>query len=399
MRFDEASRRADTIAANPGYKASEVTRSIELLNEKIKTLGGQIQSYSCEAEELREEFQHLMRHAEMATIIQKELERLVTEYRGYQAEIEVPSAFFVELLQKMDQRMRQFRVLITNIERNLATSSTQRAFTPQTLENAMRFQQQPFLLAASQVAILDETIQDQKAKYLVWRKKYYRDNTDPFQPKKTQAPTSNLFKPQPLAAMTQVQASTQPAAGQPGAAAPTTGFTGFNFGTSATPAAATPGAFSFGTTPTTPAATTGAFSFGTTPAAGTTTPAAGAFSFGTTPATPAATTGAFSFGTPAAGAATPAAPSAFSFGTPAAAPTTPAAPSAFTFASPGSATNPTASAFSFAPAATPATPAAGGAFSFGTPAAPATPAAGFTFGTPAPATPAGGFTFGTPTAF
>ncbi|KAG9068927.1 Nucleoporin p58/p45 [Linnemannia hyalina] len=268
--------------------------------------------------------------------------------------------YFTERCLDFEEQLRQYRSTIEEIERHLASYGARNPQVPYALTEVLRNQHEGLLAIAGRVAALHDEIKDREKAYLMFRRKYFDDDTDPFQASNKHRKTDTAHHGHSL------RSSGRTPEGQKSfrEIAKETLRPGWG-GSAAAPAAGA-------------AQTAGGSLFSTAPALGSTSlfgkPAGFGYSTTTTSAAPS-----FSLTAP-----TSAAPTTGLFGAPAA-----AAPTSL-FGAPAASAAPTTSFFGAAPAAS-AAPATG---LFGSLAGSA-PATGL-FGAPAPttATPFGGLRLG-----
>ncbi|KAF9920980.1 Nucleoporin p58/p45 [Linnemannia zychae] len=311
------------------------------------------------------------------------------------------SQYFMERCADFEEQLRQYRSTIEEIERHLASFGSKNPQMSYAFPEVMRDQQEGFLAIAGKVAALHDEIKDREKAYLMFRRKYYDDDFDPFQ-------TNNKYRKMDTThhnghslrsngrslesqksfreiAKETLRPGLGSSAAPPTAAAPVTGSSLFStapslgstslFGKPAGTTTTTAPTFSL----TTPAATNTPASTGLFGAPASTAPTTSLFGAPSTSAAPSTSL----FGAPA---ASTAAPSTSLFGAPAA---STAAPSTGLFGAPATST----AAPSTGPLGAPATSAPTTNL-FGAPAASA-PATGL-FGAPAAtaASPFGGLKFG-----
>ncbi|KAF9153564.1 Nucleoporin p58/p45 [Linnemannia schmuckeri] len=261
-----------------------------------------------------------------------------------------------------EEQLRQYRSTIEEIERHLASYGSRSPQAPYALTEVLRNQHEGLLAIAGRVAALHDEIKDREKAYLMFRRKYFDDDTDPFQASNKHRKTDTIHHGHSLRSsgrLPEGQKSFREIAKEtlrPGSGAAAT----------APAAGAAPAA--------------GSSLFNTAPTLGSTSLFGKPAGFGASTTTSSAAPS-FSLTAP-----TSTAPTTGFFGAPAAAPTT------SLFGAPATAAAPTTSLFGAAPAASTAAPATG---LFGAPAASA-PATGL-FGAPAASAPATGL-FGAPAA-
>ncbi|KAG0335017.1 Nucleoporin p58/p45 [Podila humilis] len=89
--------------------------------------------------------------------------------------------YFEEQCQSYESQLRQFRTTIEDIERHLASFNTRNPHVAHALTEVLRNQHNGFLAVAGQVALLHDEIKSKEKAYLMFRRKYFDDDTDPFQ--------------------------------------------------------------------------------------------------------------------------------------------------------------------------------------------------------------------------
>eukprot|EP01125_Pyxidicula_operculata_P016751 TRINITY_DN5794_c0_g2_i1.p1 TRINITY_DN5794_c0_g2~~TRINITY_DN5794_c0_g2_i1.p1 ORF type:complete len:506 (-),score=175.93 TRINITY_DN5794_c0_g2_i1:253-1770(-) len=225
---------------------------------------------------------------------------------------ELPSAYFVEVVRKFEYRMKEYKRALHQIKETLDNSYHSRKDVSESLKEIIANQYNVFLSASTSVAVVKDSVEELKRQYMLYRRKYFNDKSDPFQPPKVDK--SAPIVPQSLIPQTPSVPST------PAAPLPQFGFAGTGAGASSTAqfgfgSSSTGNQFGLSNTFGTPSSTTAAatpggggatFGFGTT--GGTT--LGGGGGFGTTGTTGTSTLG--GFGTPA---ATPGGGTSFGFGT------------------------------------------------------------------------------------
>lgn len=89
--------------------------------------------------------------------------------------------YFLDKCQSFEEQLRQFRSAIEEIERHLASIGTKNPHVTHALPEVMRNQHEGFLAVAARVAALHDEIKDKEKAYIMFRRKYYDDDSDPFQ--------------------------------------------------------------------------------------------------------------------------------------------------------------------------------------------------------------------------
>ncbi|KAG0032227.1 Nucleoporin p58/p45 [Podila clonocystis] len=89
--------------------------------------------------------------------------------------------YFEEQCQTFESQLRQFRTTIEDIERHLASFNTRNPHVAHALTEVLRNQHNGFLAIAGQVALLHDEIKSKEKAYLMFRRKYFDDDADPFQ--------------------------------------------------------------------------------------------------------------------------------------------------------------------------------------------------------------------------
>ncbi|KAG9323482.1 hypothetical protein KVV02_007807 [Mortierella alpina] len=200
--------------------------------------------------------------------------------------------YFVEKCQSFEDQLRQFRSTIEEIERHLASFGAKQPQVTHALPEVLRSQHEGFLAVAGRVAALHDEIKDKEKAYLMFRRKFFDDESDPFQASSKHRKTDNTVHMHSLGSSGRAvngQKSFREIAKETlrsGSAAPS----------SAAPASTIGSTSLFGAAPAT--AATGSSLFNKPAGFGATTSAAPTFSL-TAPTSTAPTTG--MFGAPAAG--------------------------------------------------------------------------------------------------
>ncbi|KAF8931461.1 Nucleoporin p58/p45 [Dissophora ornata] len=89
--------------------------------------------------------------------------------------------YFMDQCQSFEEQLRQFRSTIEEIERHLASFGAKHPQASHALPEVMRNQHEGFLAVAGRVATLHDEIKDKEKAYLMFRRKYFDDDSDPFQ--------------------------------------------------------------------------------------------------------------------------------------------------------------------------------------------------------------------------
>ncbi|KAF9311275.1 Nucleoporin p58/p45 [Podila horticola] len=100
--------------------------------------------------------------------------------------------YFEEQCQTFEGQLRQFRTTIEDIERHLASFNTRNPHVAHALTEVLRNQHNGFLAIAGQVAILHDEIKSKEKAYLMFRRKYFDDDADPFQAATKHHKTNNM---------------------------------------------------------------------------------------------------------------------------------------------------------------------------------------------------------------
>ncbi|KAG0204284.1 Nucleoporin p58/p45 [Mortierella sp. GBA30] len=101
--------------------------------------------------------------------------------------------YFMEKCQSFEEQIRQFRSTIEEIERHLASIGAKQPQVAHALPDVMRSQHEGFLVIAGRVAALHDEIKDKEKAYLMFRRKYFDDDSDPFQASNKQRKTENAI--------------------------------------------------------------------------------------------------------------------------------------------------------------------------------------------------------------
>ncbi|KAF9121027.1 Nucleoporin p58/p45 [Mortierella sp. 14UC] len=340
-----------TLTARPSESLDKISKDTTELSKRLETLNDALDRDTKMIRDLQDKVVQEFKQADSAG-------RIIEAYANTShanflyAGNNSAGQYFVERCLDFEEQLRQYRSTIEEIERHLASFGSRNPQVSYALPEVMRNQHEGFLAVAGKVAALHDEIKDREKAYLMFRRRYFDDDTDPFQANNKHRKTDAVHHGHSLRSSgrsQEGQKSFREIAKEtlrPGSGTPAPG--------------AAPGA--------------GSSLFSTAPAPGSTSLFGKPAGFG---ASTAATSAAPTFSL-----TTPAAPSTGLFGAPAA-----AAPTTSLFGAP--ATSAPATGLFGAPAA--ASPATG---LFGAPAASA-PATGL-FGAPAPttATPFGGLKLG-----
>ncbi|KAG0276281.1 Nucleoporin p58/p45 [Linnemannia gamsii] len=347
-----------TLTARPSESLDKISKDTAELSKRLETLNDALERDTKMIGALQDQVVQEFKQADSAG-------RIIEAYANpshanfLYAGNNSAGQYFVERCLDFEEQLRQYRSTIEEIERHLASYASRNPQVPYAPSEVLRNQHEGLMAIAGRVAVLHDEIKDREKAYLMFRRKYFDDDTDPFQAsnKLRKTDTAHLGHslrssgrtPEGQKSFREIAKETL----RPGS------------GAAAAPAATA-----------TPAA--GGSLFNTAPALGSTSLFGKPAGFGasTTSAAPS-----FSLTAP-----TSTAPTTSLFGAPAA-----AAPTTSLFGAPAASAAPTTSLFGAAPAASAGAPATG---LFGAPAASA-PATGL-FGAPAPATatPFGGLSFG-----
>ncbi|KAF9389458.1 Nucleoporin p58/p45 [Podila verticillata] len=100
--------------------------------------------------------------------------------------------YFEEQCQTFESQLRQFRTTIEDIERHLASFNTRNPHVAHALTEVLRNQHNGFLAIAGQVALLHDEIKSKEKAYLMFRRKYFDDDADPFQAATKHHKTNNM---------------------------------------------------------------------------------------------------------------------------------------------------------------------------------------------------------------
>ncbi|KAF9401710.1 Nucleoporin p58/p45, partial [Podila epigama] len=104
-----------------------------------------------------------------------------------------PRQYFEEKCLEFEAQLRQFRTTIEDIERHLASYSTRNPQVAHALTEVLRNQHEGFLAIARQVALLHDDIKSKEKAFVMFRRKYFDDDTDPFQTGTKQRKTNSLL--------------------------------------------------------------------------------------------------------------------------------------------------------------------------------------------------------------
>ncbi|KAF9437072.1 Nucleoporin p58/p45 [Entomortierella beljakovae] len=298
-----------TLAARPSESLDKISKETEELSKRLITLNDALERDTKVIQALQDKVGQELKQADSAGRI-IEAYANPTHANFLYAGNNSAGQYFMDQCQSFEEHLRQFRGSIEEIERHLASIGAKHPHVSHALPEVLRNQHEGFLAVASRVSTLHDEIKDKEKAYLMFRRKFFDDDSDPFQTNIKHRKTENSQHGQSLRSSvrsTDSQMSYReiaketlrpgvngPAVGAPGAptAAPTLGSSLFgapastaakpSFFGAAAPATSTASTGLFGAAPATTTASTGLF--GAAPAAGASTgglfgaPASGATS-------------------------------------------------------------------------------------------------------------------------
>ncbi|KAG0359570.1 Nucleoporin p58/p45, partial [Gamsiella multidivaricata] len=169
-----------TLTARPSGSLDKISKDTEELSKRLATLNDALDRDTKVIQALQDNVGQELKQADSAgrTIeAYADTSRANFLYAGDNS----AGQYFTDRCQSFEEQLRQFRSTIEEIERHLASFGAKHPPMAQALPEVMRNQHGAFLTVAGRVATLHDEIRDKEKAYLMFRRKYYDDDSDPFQ--------------------------------------------------------------------------------------------------------------------------------------------------------------------------------------------------------------------------
>ncbi|KAF9157977.1 hypothetical protein DFQ26_008104, partial [Actinomortierella ambigua] len=163
----------------PAEGLDQISKDTTELSKRLATLGEALDRDSKVIDALQEKVAQELKQTDSAG-------RIIESYANPRqaqflyANNKTAEVYFMERCSQFEEQLRQFRGTIEEIERHLASFASRNPQSSHALTEVMRNQHNGFLAVAGLVAALHEEIKDKEKAYLMFRRKYFDDASDPF---------------------------------------------------------------------------------------------------------------------------------------------------------------------------------------------------------------------------
>ncbi|KAF9348677.1 Nucleoporin p58/p45 [Mortierella sp. NVP85] len=169
-----------TLSARPSESLDKISKDTEELAKRLATLNDALDRDTKVVQALQDKVGQELKQADSAG-------RIIEAYANTShanflyAGNNSAGQYFLDKCQSFEEQLRQFRSSIEEIERHLASIGAKNPHVAHALPDVMRNQYEGFLAVAARVAALHDEIKDREKAYLMFRRKFYDDESDPFQ--------------------------------------------------------------------------------------------------------------------------------------------------------------------------------------------------------------------------
>ncbi|KAF9996678.1 Nucleoporin p58/p45 [Entomortierella chlamydospora] len=169
-----------TLTARPSESLDKISRDTEELSKRLTTLNDALERDTKVIQALQDKVGQELKQADSAG-------RIIEAYANpshanfLYAGNNSAGQYFMDQCQSFEEQLRLFRGTIEEIERHLASFGAKYPHVSHALPEVLRNQHEGFLAVASRVAALHDEIKDKEKAYLMFRRKFFDDDSDPFQ--------------------------------------------------------------------------------------------------------------------------------------------------------------------------------------------------------------------------
>ncbi|KAF9905900.1 Nucleoporin p58/p45 [Linnemannia zychae] len=169
-----------TLTARPSESLDKISKDTTELSKRLETLNDALERDTKIIRDLQDKVVQEFKQADSAG-------RIIEAYTNTShanflyAGNNSAGQYFTERCLDFEEQLRQYRSTIEEIERHLASFGSRNPQVSYALPEVMRNQHEGFLAVAGRVAALHDEIKDREKAYLIFRRRYFDDDTDPFQ--------------------------------------------------------------------------------------------------------------------------------------------------------------------------------------------------------------------------
>ncbi|KAF9400470.1 Nucleoporin p58/p45 [Mortierella sp. AD011] len=169
-----------TLTARPSESLDKISKDTEELSKRLTTLNDALERDTKVIQALQDKVGQELKQADSAG-------RIIEAYANpshanfLYAGNNSAGQYFMDQCQSFEEQLRLFRGTIEEIERHLASFGAKYPHVSHALPEVLRNQHEGFLAVASRVAALHDEIKDKEKAYLMFRRKFFDDDSDPFQ--------------------------------------------------------------------------------------------------------------------------------------------------------------------------------------------------------------------------
>ncbi|KAG0268181.1 Nucleoporin p58/p45 [Linnemannia exigua] len=169
-----------TLTARPSESLDKISKDTTELSKRLETLNDALDRDTKMIRDLQDKVVQEFKQADSAG-------RIIEAYANTShanflyAGNNSAGQYFTERCLDFEEQLRQYRSTIEEIERHLASFGSRNPQVSYALPEVMRNQHEGFLAIAGRVAALHDEIKDREKAYLMFRRRYFDDDTDPFQ--------------------------------------------------------------------------------------------------------------------------------------------------------------------------------------------------------------------------
>ncbi|KAF9116410.1 Nucleoporin p58/p45 [Mortierella sp. AM989] len=186
-----------TLTSRPSESLDKISRDTEELSKRLTTLNDALERDTKVIQALQDKVAQELKQADSAG-------RIIEAYANTShanflyAGNNSAGQYFLDKCQAFEEQLRQFRSTIEEIERHLASFGAKYPHVSHALPEVLRNQHEGFLAVAARVSALHDEVKDREKAYLMFRRKFFDDDSDPFQANNKHRKTDNAQHGQTL---------------------------------------------------------------------------------------------------------------------------------------------------------------------------------------------------------
>ncbi|KAF9917344.1 Nucleoporin p58/p45 [Lobosporangium transversale] len=186
-----------TLTARSSDSLDKISKDTEELSKRLVTLNDALKRDTMVIQALQDKIDKELKQADSAG-------RIIEAYANTShanflyAGNNSAGQYFMDQCQSFEDQLRTFRSTIEDIERHLVSFNVKHPHVSHALPEVLRNQHEGFLAVAGKVALLHEEVKDKEKAYLMFRRKFFDDDSDPFEANSKHRKTEAISHGQPL---------------------------------------------------------------------------------------------------------------------------------------------------------------------------------------------------------